>query len=488
MKLEEKVLTTDLEVSEAILRELLHNSSDVVFRRLPTNGQTLLFIYVEGLCDTNLVEQIILKPFLHRGTPAGDSPFKPTVNQLILPVMKVSSATNAEDVVKGILTGHVALFAEGESEAQIADFQHYQQRNVEEPSTEPVVRGPRDGFTESLRVNTSLIRRRLCTPQLVNKSFQVGEKTGTKVEILYLQGVAKASIVEEVTRRISEIRIDGILESGYIEELIEDTPYSPFPQIQNTERPDVVCAALLEGKVAIVTANTPFVLVVPMTFWSGLQASEDYYERSIFTTLVRWVRYFMFLIALLLPSVYVALTTFHPQILPTILLISIAAAREGVPFPAVMEALLMEVMFEALREAGVRLPKTIGSAVSIVGALVIGQSAVEAGIISAPMVIVVASTGIASFGIPRYNLGTALRILRFPMLLLAGFIGIYGILVGMTAILIHLSCLRSFGVPYLTPVSPGTTGFVKDLIFRAPRWSLHHRPKNTTESNDKRIT
>ncbi|WP_145950177.1 spore germination protein [Paenibacillus sp. Y412MC10] len=488
MKLEEKNLTTDIGVSESILRELLHNSSDVVFRRLPLEGQTILFIYVEGLCDTNLVEQIILKPFFDQVFLGSGSLLKETVNQLnqlILPVLKVTTATKAEQVVKGILTGHVAILAEGDSEAQLADFNHYQERSVEEPSTEPVVRGPRDGFTESLRVNTSLIRKRLCTPQLVNKSFQVGEKTGTKVEILYLQGVAKASIVEEVTRRISEIQIDGVLESGYIEELIEDTPFTPFPQIQNTERPDVVCAALLEGKVAIVTANTPFVLIVPMTFWSGLQASEDYYERSFFTTLVRWVRYFMLLMALLLPSVYVALTTFHPQILPTVLLISIAAAREGVPFPAVMEALLMEFMFEALREAGVRLPKAIGSAVSIVGALVIGQSAVEAGIISAPMVIVVATTGIASFGIPRYNLGTALRILRFPMLLLAGFIGIYGILIGLTAILIHLSCLRSFGVPYLTPVTPETTGYVKDLIFRAPRWSLLNRHKIRSRSNDK---
>nr|WP_260987010.1 spore germination protein [Paenibacillus terrae] len=488
MELEEKDLTTDLGVNEAILRELLHNSSDVVFRRLPLDGQTLLLIYVEGLCDTSLVEQIILKPLFNQGLLGSDTLLKQAVNQLFLPVLKVTTATKAGQVVKGMLTGQVALLAEGDSEAQLADFQHYQERSVEEPSTEPVVRGPRDGFTESLRVNTGLIRKRLCTPQLVNKSFQVGEKTDTKVELLYLEGVAKATIVEKVTRRISEIRIDGVLESGYIEELIEDTPFTPFPQIQNTERPDVVCAALLEGKVAIVTANTPFVLIVPMTFWSGLQASEDYYERSIFTTLVRWVRYFMFLIALLLPSVYVALTTFHPQILPTVLLISIAAAREGVPFPAVMEALLMEFMFEALREAGVRLPKTIGSAVSIVGALVIGQSAVEAGIISAPMVIVVATTGIASFGIPRYNLGTSLRILRFPMLLLAGFIGIYGILVGITAILIHLSCLRSFGVPYLSPVTPETTGYVKDLIFRAPRWSLRYRPKNTAGSNDKRIS
>ncbi|MBT2760311.1 spore germination protein [Paenibacillus sp. ISL-20] len=490
MNLMEKVLTTDLEESEGILRDLLHNSSDVVFRKLKTDGQILLFIYVEGLVDTNLVEQIILKPFLYQGLQGNnkeDSPFTQTLGQL-LPVLKISTATTAGEVVDGVLKGNVALLAEGDSEAMISDFQHYQQRSVDEPATESVVRGPRDGFTESLRVNTSLIRRRLCTHHLVNKSYQLGEFTGTNVEILYLHGIAKDSIVQEVIRRISEIRIDGILESGYIEEMIEDTPYSPFPQIQNTERPDVVCAALLEGKVAIVTANTPFVLIVPMTFWSGLQASEDYYERSIFTTLIRWVRYFMFLIALVLPSIYVALTTFHPQIIPTVLLISIAAAREGVPFPTLVEALLMEFMFEALREAGVRLPKTIGSAVSIVGALVIGQAAVEAGIISAPMVIIVATTGIASFGIPRYNLGTALRILRFPMLLLAGFIGIYGILIGVSIILIHLSCLQSFGLPYLSPVSPETSAYAKDLIFRAPRWSMQRRPKNTTGGNGKRIS
>lgn len=491
MKSAETVLTSDLVANEVILRGLLHDSSDIVFRKLQTDAQTLLFVYVQGLCDTNLVEQIILKPFLYQGfsdNSRGGFPFNGTIYWQQLPVLRGFSAEDALKVVHGILTGHIAILTEGENKAQLADFQQYEQRSVEEPSTESVVRGPRDGFTESLRVNTSLIRKRLCTPQLVNKSFQIGEKTGTKVEILYLQGVAKASVVEEVIRRIGQIQIDGILESGYIEEMIEDTPYSPFPQIQNTERPDVVCAALLEGKVAIVTANTPFVLIVPMTFWSGLQASEDYYERSIFTTLVRWVRYIMFMIALLLPSIYVALTTFQPHIIPTALLMSIAAAREGVPFPAVVEALMMEFMFEALREAGVRLPKTIGSAVSIVGALVIGQAAVEAGIISAPMVIIVATTGVASFGMPRYNLGTALRILRFPMLLLAGFMGIYGILFGVTAIMIHLSCLRSFGVAYLTPVSPETTGYVKDVIFRAPRWSMYRRPKNTTGSDDKRTS
>lgn len=218
--------------------------------------------------------------------------------------------------------------------------------------------------------------------------------------------------------------------SSYIEEFIEDFTWSPFPQVQNSERPDVICSSLLEGKVAIFVDNTPFVLVVPMTFWSGLQAADDYYERSIYTTFIRLIRYSLFNIALLLPSLYVAIIAYHPQLIPTTLLISIAAAREGVPFPTVVETLLMEFMFEGLREAGIRLPKPIGSAVSIVGALVIGQAAVQAGIVSAPVVIVVATTGIASFAIPRYNLGTSYRLLRFLMLILAGTLGIYGIITG----------------------------------------------------------
>jgi hypothetical protein len=277
------------------------------------------------------------------------------------------------------------------------------------------------------------------------------------------------------------------LGSGYIEEFIEDAPFSPFPQIQNTERPDVVCASLAEGKIAIVVDNTPFVLIVPMTFWTGLQAAEDYYERFLYTTFIRWVRFALLNIALFFPSLYVAITTFHPQLLPTNLIISVAAAREGIPFPAVVEAIIMEFMFEALREAGIRLPKPVGSAVSIVGALVIGQAAVQAGIISAPMVIVVAATGIASFGIPRYNLGIAYRMLRFPILILAGMLGIFGVIVGAISILIHLVTLRSFGVPYLSPLAPRGNGSLKDVLVRAPRWSMNERPTFIKGKDNERI-
>lgn len=315
----------------------------------------------------------------------------------------------------------------------------------------------------------------------------VGQVSQTDIVIAYIDGIAPNSVLEEVRKRIRRIQIDGVLDSCYIEEFIEDITWTPFPQVQNTERPDVVCASLFEGKVAIFVDNTPFVLVVPMTFWTGLQAADDYYERSIYTTFVRFIRYALLNIALLLPSLYVALTTFHPQLIPTNLLISIAAAREGVPFPTVIETLMMEFMFEGLREAGIRLPKPVGSAVSIVGALVIGQAAVQAGIASAPVVIIVATTGISSFGIPRYNLGTACRLLRFPMLIMAGMLGLYGVIIGFFIIIIHLLGLRSFGVPYMSPVAPLIPGNLKDIFIRAPRWSMTRRPAFISGANKRRV-
>ncbi|EJW15184.1 GerA spore germination protein [Paenibacillus alvei DSM 29] len=293
---------------------------------------------------------------------------------------------------------------------------------------------------------------------------------------MYIEGIVEDSILDEVRKRVSRIEIDAVLDSGFIEEFIEDAPFSPFPTVQNTERPDVVLSSLLEGKIGIIVNGSPFVLIVPMTFWSALQAAEDYYEHFIYSTAIRWLRFTLLFISILLPSLYVAATTFHPELVPAELLLSIAAAREGVPFPAVVEALLMEFMFEALREAGIRLPKPIGSAVSMVGALVIGESAVNAGIVAAPLVIVVAFTGIASFSIPRYNVGLAFRLVRFPLLILAGALGLYGIGLGLIVLLIHLVNLRSFGVPYLTPVSPEIPGNSKDIFIRAPRWAMRDRP------------
>jgi spore germination protein KA len=484
-------LNTNLSENENIFKELFQGSSDIVFRPIEVQGETkILFIYIDGLCDSKTLEQVALRPLMFDGLPDALGQV-PNVEQIIekqlIAIAQVQKETKITNLVNGVLKGKIVILIDGVKTALVTELKGFEKRSIEEPSAETSVRGPRDGFTETLRVNTSLVRRRIRNVKLKMESITVGEVTQTDIVIAYINGIAPDSVVEEVRKRVQRIQIDGVMESSYIEEFIEDSSWSPFPQVQNTERPDVVSSSLLEGKVAIFVDNTPFVLVVPLTFWGGLQAVDDYYERSLYTTFIRLIRYSLFNIALLFPSLYVAIVTFHPQLVPTNLLISIAAAREGVPFPTVVETLLMEFMFEGLREAGIRLPKPIGSAVSIVGALVIGQAAVQAGIVSAPVVIVVSATGIASFATPRYNLGTAYRMLRFPLLIFAGTLGLYGIVAGVFFVLVHLLKLRSFGVPYLSPVAPLILKDLKDVFIRVPRWSMTYRPALISGGDKKRI-
>jgi spore germination protein KA len=271
---------------------------------------------------------------------------------------------------------------------------------------------------------------------------------------VYIQNIAKDEIVQEIRTRLGKIEIDGILESGYIEELIKDDRYSIFPTFLSSEKPDSVAAALLEGKVAILVDGTPYVLTAPALMIEFLQSSEDYYHHYIVSSMMRFLRVMAFLLTLIVPATYIAVTTFHQEIIPTPLLVSIAAQREGVPFPALLEALMMEITFEILREAGIRMPRAIGPAISIVGALVLGQAAVEAGIISAAMVIVVSITAISSFAIPNYEMSNAIRLIRFILMLLAGVLGLYGVLMGLIVLVLHLCKIKSITVPYLTPIAP----------------------------------
>jgi hypothetical protein len=477
---QENQFSADIFTNEQTLKDLFINCSDFITRPIYINGKPkIMLFYLDGLTDTKTVNSIFLKPMMFNGLPDGLNKIETIgeiVEQQLFANTAVKTVSELKAIVDSLLKGDLCVLVEGEAKALIADMKGAEQRSIEEPSTEVVIRGPKDGFTESLRTNTSLLRKRIRSTRLKLEALTIGKLSQTDIAIVYIEGIASEPLVEEVRKRLNQIEIDGVLESEYIEEFIEDAPFTPFPQIENTERPDIVTANLLEGRVAILVDNTPFALIVPMTFWSGLQAAEDYYERFIYTTFIRFVRYIMYNTAIFLPSLYVALTTYHPKLLPTTLLISVAAAREGTPFPAIIEALIMELVFEGLREAGIRLPKAIGSAISIVGALVIGQAAVQAGIVSAPMVIVVATTGIASFSIPRYNLGTAIRMIRFPMLILAGIFGLYGIAIGFIALTIHLVNLRSFGVPYFTPVAPQIPSDLKDVFMRAPRWANQYGP------------
>ncbi|MBO8171619.1 MAG: spore germination protein [Bacillaceae bacterium] len=471
----------NIEKNEEFLRALFTDSTDLIFRTFSIEGVKALLVFIDGMVDTKSIQ---FHALMHMLTRADSMQLNlQNVKNQMNSISSVNETKKMKETVSHILDGNCILLVDRLDHAIVFDAKGGERRSVSEPESEAAIRGPREGFTENLRVNTSLVRRKLKSQHLKLKSMKLGEHTKTSLAIMYLEDVASSQLVEEVTRRLEKVDIDGVLESGYIEELIEDNPWSFFPQIQHTERPDTVAANLLEGRIAILLDGTPFALIIPTTFWQLIQASEDYYERFHISIFLRWLRLIFIAIALFLPALYIAVTTYHQEMLPTSLLLSVASSREAIPFPALIEALIMEISFEALREAGVRLPKTIGQAVSILGALVVGQAAVQAGIVSAPMVIIVSITGIASFTIPRFNLAISIRLLRFPMMILAAILGLYGILIGLILLTAHLCKLRSFGVPYLAPVAPLTLHEMKDIFIRVPWWSMKYRPKHVAGQN-----
>lgn len=469
---EDRSLSLNVHQNERMLRDIFQNCSDVVFRSISMkNSASMLMVYIDGLVDKEVLEEAVLQRLVLQPQGSNSESLGTRLSQQLVAIADTKTVLKLHQVVRGIVKAKVALMADGENTALIASVQKFQQRAVEEPSNEAAIRGPRDSFTETLRVNTMLLRRRIASPRLKMESFTVGELTQTDVVLAYMDGLAVHSVLQEVRNRIRDICMKGILGAGYVEENIQDYPLSPFPQVQNTERPDVAVSSLLEGKVAIVTDGTPFVLILPTTFWAGLQAADDHYERFLYSVFRRAVRYIMAIISLVLPATYVGLTTFNPSMLPDRLVQSISTAREITPFPTVIETILMEIVFEGLQEAGIRLPHQMGPIVSIVGALVIGEAAVRANIVSAPIVIVVALTGIASYAMPRYSFGVPFRMLRFGLVILAGIFGLYGVAVGITLILIHLVTLESFGVPYFTPVAPLVLYHLRDVLLRTPRWN-----------------
>ncbi|PQP89493.1 GerAB/ArcD/ProY family transporter [Paenibacillus sp. AR247] len=402
------------------------------------------------MIDKDIIQSVILKPLIYEGIPQGVGPIDSIAqmcDQQLFAVLQTKKINTFRDAADDILKGHLAILADGEPTVLLTDVSDYETRSIEEPSTEAALRGTRESFTESLRTNTTMLRRIIVTPNLKMESYNIGKLTQTEVVLAYIEGIVSASMLDEIRSRVQQIELQGVLESGYIEESIEDTNFSPFPQMLSSERPDVVSSGLMEGRVGILVSGSPIALIVPMTFWDGLQAPDDYYERFMYVTMNRWIRYLFALFAILFPSVYIALTTFHPEMVPPKLMLSITGLREQAPFPTVIEVFIMEFMFEGLREAGIRLPQQIGPLVSIVGALVIGQAAVQAGIISAPIVIVVSAAGISSFVTPPLRFGYPMRMLltQFSRKLLGGWIGRIVILPYFVAwLLLSGDVLRSF--------------------------------------------
>lgn len=516
-------LYRDLKSNLDRLNKDMGGSSDLVIREIVARnlGRKVAFVYIGGLVDTTSVSEFAIQSVLNEikqfaseaeleesmereqnagegiegedpekgkfkedinedeqgAAPEEDERFLRLFKEKALAIGEIYEISEWSKLYIHLMSGDTILFIDRIGIAVIASTKGGERRSVSEPESQTVIRGPREGFTESIRTNTALLRRKIKSPNLWLEEMQLGRVTQTDVGIMYIHGIVDEKNVDEVRKRLSVIDIDGVLESGYIEELIENTNKTIFPTIYHSERPDVIAASLLEGRIAILVDGTPFVLILPTTFNMFFQASEDYYNRFDVGSLIRVLRFSSFLIGLLLPSFYVAIIGFHQEMIPTSWLLKLAVQREGVPFPAFVEAFIMETVFEVLREAGVRMPRSVGNTISIVGGLVLGQAAVEAGIVSPVVVIVVSLTAIASFVSPAYNIGIAARILRFIMLIAASLFGIYGIACTLLMMVLHLCSLKSLNVPYMTPYSPIILSELKDSMIRAPLDHMKKRPK-----------
>lgn len=490
---ERHALTTNLHHNIQLIQTTLGNSPDIVIRECRSDGENkfeAVVIYASGLTDAVIVNQYIIAPLLSNNQDEHSiSELPPLADPLdfikkkLLPVGEIKDKASFDTLLAGILSGDTAILCQGNDYGLLIASKGWEERGVQEPTSQTVIRGPKEGFSENVITNIALVRRKIKDPNLWLEHFRVGRVTKTNVSIMYMNGIALEKAVKEVRDRIERIQIDGILESGYIEEFIQDKGFTIFPTIYNTERPDVIAAGLLEGRIAILVDGTPFTLLVPALFTQFFQSAEDYYQRSDISTLIRLLRYAALLVALLAPPLYIAITTYHQDMLPPGLLIGLIAQHEGIPFPAFIEAFLMEVTFELLREAGIRLPRAVGQSISIVGALVIGQAAVQAGIVSAVMVIVVSITAISSFVIPAYNMGIPIRILRFGMMALAASFGLFGIVAGIILIVQHLCHLRSFGVYYMSPYAPVIPEDKKDAGIRVSWRDMLSRPRSISRQN-----
>jgi spore germination protein KA len=473
------------------IRHIFGPNEDVIIREFSFGQKNRMkagLVFIDGLIDAETINKSVIHPLMYDSRFRQEMTTEPfNMDTLLFTMLSVGDIRESDDLmeaVDGCLAGDAVFFADGFHKALVISCKGYETRSITEPQTESVIRGPREGFTENLRTNTALLRRKIRNAALTMETTTLGKRTGTAICLAYLKGVASPTLIEEIKNRLKDIDTDSILESGYIEQYIEDAPFSVFATVGSTEKPDVAAAKILEGRAAILVDGTPFVLTAPMLFVENFQMAEDYYTRILFSSLVRIVRFSAYAISLLAPAIYVALTTFHQELIPTALLFTMIAAREGIPFPAVLEAGLMVVAFEILKEAGIRLPRPVGQAISIVGALIMGEAAVSAGLIGAPMVIVIAITAVASFAVPN-NIEN-LAILRLIFLVLASAMGGVGIMIGLLGMLIHLSSLQSFGTPYLSPIAPYSPGGIKDTFIRWPLWAMVTRPLGIAHSDVRR--
>lgn len=470
----------DIAINLELMKDALGRPSDIIFREFVLRIDQQLnaaIVFIDEMVNKDLINDFILHPLMIEGERiTSEKTIWDTVHERLVSAGEITTITDIHNALSAVLSGDTVLFLDNCDKALVIGSKSWATKSISEPRAEAVVRGPREGLSETIVFSLAMIRRRLKDPDFRVRTYKIGERTKTCVTLLYIEGLTDEKLVADAQKRIEDIKIDGILETGYIEELIQDQIFTPFPQIQNTERPDAVVAHLLEGKFAILVDGTPHALIAPAIFSQFYHSPEDYYERFLISSFLRFVRLISFFVALMLPAFYIAFTSFHPEMIPQRLAIAMAAGRATVPFAAIIEALVMEFSVEILREASVRLPSPIGPTIGIVGALVIGDAAVSAGLVSPAMVIVVGLTTISSYANPSYSAAISVRLMRFPFMIMAAFLGLYGIMLFFFLLCGHLVQLRSFGVPYMAPYAPLHLGDLKDSFFRTPWNYMENRP------------
>lgn len=458
-------------------------NGDIILREFDIIVKTKIIpafiIFFDGMTDRKVINDDILQPLMllsNLEIKGDEKDIADFVKDHLLPHNQLKQYRTYKQIIDQVNFGGCGLFIDGVDSAFAADVKGWEHRSVEKPITELVIRGPQEGFTELLRANTALVRKFLKDEDLIAESIEIGRRSKTPGSILYIKDIANESLVNEVKRRIKSLKIDYLIDSGELEQLIEDSTFLPTPQVIATERPDKVASLLSEGKVAIIINGSPFALVVPATLAGLIHSPEDSYVRFPYANLLRIIRIIGILSSLLLPGLYIAITNFHQEMIPTDLLLAIDASRESVPFPSVVEILIMEISFELIREAGIRIPGPIGPTLGIIGALILGQAAVAASIVSPILIIIVAVTGIGSFANPNFSLALGFRVLRFAYILLGATVGFLGIATGIFIQGIWLVNTKSFGVPLTAPFAPKTAKNWTNELTRAPIWKQEMRP------------
>ena len=468
-------------ISEKNLKNIFDSCEDFEFRELALKGKNApcaSAFWIDGLVNSVALSEDIILPFSYSDSLPDCSCAAERIQRALAGDIFSCSVKLREsmgDVVGDILMGHCLIIFHGTEKALSFDIKSTATRSISEPTVEKSLKGAKDAFVETVRVNTALVRRKLRHPDLKMQQVKVGRKSSTTVAIMYVKNLASENTVAELTKRLQDIEIDGLLSAGNIEQYITDAPASPFPQLIHTERPDKFAMELLEGRVGLIADGLPLGFLLPAPLAYFMKVGEDragHFMIASFLTLLRWAS---LLLAMLLPGLLVALSMYHQEMIPTRLLLSMIEANQRVPFSSALEVIGMLLAFELLQEAGLRLPNPVGDTVSIIGALIVGQAAVEAKVVSPIAVIIVAAAGLCGFTLPSQDMGGAVRLLRLGFTLLAVALGVYGIMLGLVLLVWHLCCIDSFGVAYTSPLSDGGLGKAISVLTRPPLWTTRRR-------------